>query len=515
MKICKSLLIILLLLPAWTALAKEYPNALSPMGINLSSVSYWSTELVFADIFKQSQPWKSQLKDKPYGKGRELILSPDGWIKWLRQGQWGDSIICRVGGHYPAGEYVCLYEGSGDIQFGFDAKVKSRSKGRILLRVDPTDDGIVLRIKATYPDDPIRNIRIILPGFEESYRDHPFHPDFIKRWSRFKVIRFMDWMRTNNSEIVTWADRPTPNMQTQGSRKGAALEYMILLANRLHADPWFCMPHMASYDYINNFAKMVKEKLDPDLRVYVEYTNEAWNNQFHQAQYCSQMGQSMNLSENPVEAGFFYYAKRSVEIFKIWEDVFGGTNRLIRVMASQSTNPWVSKQVLSYENVWQYADALAVAPYFGQDLGTLQQQEKVAGMTVEQLLKICMEDIKRNHKLVALHEKEASRYGLNLIAYEGGQHLTGLHGAENNKILTFLFQETNRHPRMKELYLNDLKSWKKAGGKLFVTFASMGQYNKWGSWGLIENIDQDPETAPKYQGAMEFIKKNPVWWGDD
>jgi len=515
MDIRKLFLIILIAFPVCDAAAQNDPNTLSPMGINLSSVSYWSAELVFVDIFKQSQPWKSQLKDKPYGKGNCLNLTPDGWIKGLCPGQLADSLIFRAGGHYPAGEYICLYKGSGEIEFKFDAKVKSRSKGRILLRVNPTKHGIVLRIKETCQEDPIRNIRVILPGFEESYQGNPFHPDFLKRWSMFKVIRFMDWMHTNNSKIVTWGGRPTSNMQSQGSKKGVALEYMILLANRLHADPWFCMPHMVSYEYVHNFARMVKERLDPDSQVYVEYTNEAWNNQFQQAQYCSKVGQSMSLSENPVEAGLFYYAKRSVEIFKIWEDVFGGTDRLVRVMASQNTNPWVSKQVLSYESAWQHADALAIAPYFGQELGVFEQQEKVAGLTVEQVFKICVKDIKKNYKLIALHEKETSKYGLDLIAYEGGQHLTGLHGAENNELLTFLFKEANRHPQMKELYLNDLKSWKKAGGKLFVTFSSMGLYNKWGSWGLLEYIDQEPETAPKYQGVMEFIKKNPMWWGGD
>ena len=34
------------------------------------------------------------------------------------------------------------------------------------------------------------------------------------------------------------------------------------------------------------------------------------------------------------------------------------------------------------------------------------------------------------------------------MAYEGGQHMVGVIGGENNEAMTRLFQEANRHPRM-------------------------------------------------------------------
>lgn len=506
------LLLILIIIVSGPAVAQNAPNALSPMGINLSSVTYWSPELVFVDLFKRSQPWQSKLKGHSKKRGNDLVLTNKGELIGLHPDQRAESIIIREDGHYPAGNYLCLYEGGGEIEFKFDAVVKRRSPGRILLHVNPSDDGMLMAIKETYPEDPIRNIRIILPEFENSYQDHPFHPDFLKRWVRFKVIRFMDWMETNNSGIVTWADRPVPDMQTQGGKRGVALEYMILLANILKADPWFCMPHKASYNYVHNFAMMVKKKLDPDLKIYVEYTNEAWNDQFDQSDYCRKMGRKMSLSSDPVKAKLFFYAKRSMDIFKIWGSVFGGSKRLVRVLGSQYDNPWISRQILNYENAWQQADALAVAPYFGQKLGSPKQKERVLGMSVENILDFCLEDIRQNHQKLSAHQSEAGPHGLDLIAYEGGQHLSGRHGVENDKIVTYLFNEANRHPRMKDLYQYDLSEWKRAGGKLFVAFASMSRYSKWGSWGLLEHMDQNHETAPKFQGVIEFIENNPVWW---
>lgn len=481
-----------------------------PMGINLTSICYWSPESPFIDIFKQSQTWKSQRKGKEYGKGDPLDLDPKGWIRSLAPGQWADALICRGHGRYPAGEYVCLYDGEGIIEFGFDARLKKRENGRIVINVLPSKRGILLSLIKTNPSNPVRNIRVISPGFENTYNSQIFHPAFLNRWTGFKAIRFMDWMRTNNAKIETWDQRPTPDLQTQAGNRGAALEYMILLANRLKTSPWFCMPHEANHDYVENFAKMVKEKLDPSLKVYVEYSNEVWNFQFEQARYASRLGQGMGLSKDPFEACLFFYAKRSKEIFQIWEDVFGKTDRIVRVLAAQSTNPWTSKTILDFEKAYQSADALAIAPYFGGHLGNPETQHAVAKASLSDILTRCGDDMAARHGDVAAHAALAEKYGLRLIAYEGGQHLVGTGGAENNPQLTALFMAANRDPRMGQIYTENLKGWQKAGGGLFAAFASMSQYGKWGSWGLLEHQDQDPASAPKYRAILEFMGRKPL-----
>ncbi len=54
-------------------------------------------------------------------------------------------------------------------------------------------------------------------------------------------------------------------------------------------------------------------------------------------------------------------------------DTYGKMSRrirtVIRVLASQSENPWTSKQVLGYKKRMEHADALAVAPALGKELG--------------------------------------------------------------------------------------------------------------------------------------------------
>jgi hypothetical protein len=118
------------------------------------------------------------------------------------------------------------------------------------------------------------------------------------------------------------------------------------------------------------------------------------------------------------------------------------------------------------------------------------------------------EDIAESRKHMTAYAGEAKKRGLRLLAYEGGQHLVGYQGAENHEKLMNLFHAVNRHPKMKELYRDDLSNWTEAGGGLFCVFSSMGRYSKWGSWGVLENAAQDLGKAPKYQALREYLDKS-------
>ncbi len=235
----------------------------------------------------------------------------------------------------------------------------------------------------------------------------------------------MDWQRTNGSEAREWTDRATPADCTQGSDKGVAAEIMVELANTLHADPWFCMPHEASDDFVERFATLVRDGLRPDLEVYVEYSNEVWNSGFAQARYAELKGIELGLSEHAVEARLRSYAERSVEVFRIWERVFGGTDRLQRVLAAQAGWPWTGTELMDWRDAYGDADVLAVAPYFGHALGDPTTQDEVASMPLEELFDVCAGEIASTAGAAALHAANAAQRGLRLIAYEGGQHLAG------------------------------------------------------------------------------------------
>src|SRR5262249_33920812 len=208
---------------------------------------------------------------------------------------------------------------------------------------------------------------------------------------------------------------------------------------------WFCMPHLADDDYVRHFARLVKERLRPDLKVYVEYSNEVWNWIYPATQYADTEGKRLKLGGDVPFARF--YAQRSVEMFRLWEEEFG-RDRLVRVLASQFVSPWLTEQVLKWQDAYKHADAVAVAPYFGHDYGQPKSAPAVAGLTVNQLLDRVAAEVDGPHrKMIEAQAALARKYGLPLIAYEGGAHLVGVGGAENNPALTALFVAANRSPR--------------------------------------------------------------------
>src|SRR5207249_8596750 len=123
--------------------------------------------------------------------------------------------------------------------------------------------------------DTVADIRVWMPGFENAAS--PFHPLFLERLAPFEAIRFMKWQRTETSPTRSWDQRAKLDDERWSTDAGVPPELMIDLVNAGRANPWFCMPHLADDDYVRRFARLVKERLRPDLKVYVEYSNEVWN----------------------------------------------------------------------------------------------------------------------------------------------------------------------------------------------------------------------------------------------
>jgi len=495
------------------AIGAEKRAARPRLGMNLNGPADWNTELPFVDVFRLSRPWISQKQGAGWGQGPELEMDDHGWVKRLKPGCWAETPLCTIdGGHYPGGKYSVLYDGRGQLDF-HNARVVVAGPGRIVIDVNPDRGAFWLRVKKTDPQDYVRNIRVIMPGFEDSYQENPFHPTFLKRWDGVACLRFMDWMHTNGSKIRTWSQRPKPGHATF-SEKGVALEVMIDLCNRLKSDAWFCMPHQADDDYVRRFAQMVKEKLDPELKVYIEYSNEVWNNMFPQTRYSWEKAKELGIGpkERPWEGGGMYYARRSVEIFKIWEEVFGHRERLVRVLAWQSGNTWwMERIVLPYQDAYKHADAISIAPYIGMNVpnqGKGLTAGKVAGWTVDQALDHLEEKaLPKSIEAIRATKQVADKYDLTLTAYEGGQHMVGVGGGENNEKMTRLFHAANAHPRMGKIYEKYYDAWTDAGGDLFCYFSSVGRWSKWGSWGIMQFYDDDPAKSPKFMSTIGWAKK--------
>jgi hypothetical protein len=320
---------------------------------------------------------------------------------------------------------------------------------------------------------------------------------------------------TNGSQVKRWEDRPRMDEATW-QRAGVPLEVMLDLCNREKADAWLNIPEQADDEYVRHFAQQIKDQLDPSLKVYIEYSNEVWNGIFSSHRYAQAKGVELKLGEptHPWEGACLYYGRRSVEIFKIFGDVFGDqlADRVVRVVSWQAAaGPyWLDGELLSHLPKGS-VDALAVAPYVAfmpvgaSDDPHAIKADVVANWTVDQLLdhveNTSLPDSKRWMEDAS---SAAKKYGLKLLAYEGGQHLVGVGGGENNEKLTRLFAAANKSKRMGMIYTEYLKAWQEAGGDLFCHFSSVAAWSKWGNWGLLENYDEDETQSPKFMAVMRW-----------
>ena len=508
--------------------ATTYPNDNSGLGTNLTSVNYYSAEQPFIDIFKHAKKWMDE--NNAYYQDGELNVDENGWVKSIPAGKIVQTTL--PADKIQSSGFILLYNGEGTIEFR-SATITKQSAGRIEFTVAA---GKSLGIKITSlpnPSNYIRNIKVIRKEDEGIYQTQTFNPKFLDNWKMFKVLRFMDWGETNDSEIASWSQRTLPTDYTQGNFKGVAIEYMVELCNTINADLWICIPHLADNNYVTQCATLIKDTLKPNLKVFVEYSNECWNGNFSQAGYCMNMGLSLDLDTNGELARTKYYSKRSVETLDLFNNVFSAqTDRLIRVLAAQAANSTVAQLTVDYNDAYMHADTLAIAPYFAGRIGRdpYYTQYNVAGWASNSdytSLFNWIENSSDNSTLAGVrqnvdqHKSIADAKGLHLITYEGGQHLVGgkivdsqgkTINLQNDPVLTEFFTSANRKSKMKDIYTKYLNNWKNDGGKLFMNFSSTGEYGKYGSWGLLENMYQDKATAYKYQAVTEFISSNPRWF---
>lgn len=482
------------------------------MGINLDMVNDWSTEGPFTNLFRSSRTWISQREGAAWGAGGPLALTPDNWVASLESGQYATTIILGdVTGHGPGGDYVVLYDGDGDLQFetASGVAVVSRSAGRILARV-PAAGAVLLNLRRTNASDPVRNIRFVSASMESRYGAQLFADDFLRVVRPFGVVRFMNWQATNRNPPHEWTGRATTSLATYASELGVPVETMVALANETGADPWFCMPHDATDDYVRQFATLVRAQLGPRQRVYVEYSNEVWNSLFPQSGYAAEQGLALGLSSDRNQAALRFQSQRSVRMFSIWRSVFGADSaRIVRVLASQAASTWTAEQVLGWQDAFRSADVLAIAPYFGGRFGGRDGAAE-STMSEDQLLDALAAEIENTTRgFIEANARVAQSYGVKLVAYEGGQHLVSAFVTPTYEpAVTRLFTSVNRNARMADLYRRYFEIWFAAGGDLFLPFVAVSPWGKYGSWGALEYVQQDPATSPKYSAILEGARNH-------
>ena len=298
-------------LVAFSAQAQSTTAGKYRLGTNLSEVADYSTEVPFINLMKMGREWfTSNATSFDTNEAHLLLKDSDGWPTSITPATLVPvqfTKICTLifsmgpvsGGPqagalpYPAGAYTVLYEGQGKLEYRLAARHNAAlsTPGRDVIDVTPQEPGIQICITETSSGNHLRNIRVYAPGHEAlANAGEQFHPDFLARTQPFSVLRFMDWMKTNNSTQTNPSDRPKTGDYTFTTARGVPAETMADLATRLGAMPWFNMPHAATDAYVTEFATAVRNRLPAGRPVYVEYSNEIWNDQFSQGRAIEAQG---------------------------------------------------------------------------------------------------------------------------------------------------------------------------------------------------------------------------------
>lgn len=520
-------------------LASYKGNSTSSVGINTNEVTESDSSVPFLDLFRAAVPFE---ESRPWLTKGAVAYDANGWPMDLRGGQAGSRFLSNLPANtVPEGTYTVLYEGDGDIQYMNDASLVEHKPGVDLINISAGQDGLLnasLLITRSSPQNYVRNIRILPPGgicannpfqrvtsanqcsgnylsFAENYASIIFNPDFMNFMKDFRAVRFMNMSGVTRSPVRTWEQRNQVSKATWGGKegtRGVPLEIQVELANRLNLDPWFTLPHEADDNFVRQYALYVKQHLNSNLKPHIEYSNETWNTIFTQGNYMIDMGMRLGLDTNAQRAGFKYYSQRSVEIFKIWEDVFGGTQRLVRVLSGWTINDKLTDIVLSHKDAYKHADAFAIGPY---EFGGHAEVRTIK--SVDDAFRLITDDNYRySHAKVVgyvrMQKAITDKYGVKLIAYEGGQGLVDFTTKTDDEFPNPLLFAANRDQRMQGIYTNFLSGWKTEGGDLMMLYTAPRTFTKHGPWGLKEYITQPANAAPKYQAVLNFINQVPCWW---
>eukprot|EP00798_Chlamydomonas_sp_ICE-L_P027887 gene27887-12004_t len=278
------------------------------------------------------------------------------------------------------------------------------------------------------------------------------------------------------------------------------LEHMVQLVNLLGAAPWFNVHHLADDGYVLAMATLLRDTLRPDIQVYIEHSNEVWNQGFPQYAFASAQGLALNLSSDPRIAAYRYHAWRTVAIATIFRNVFaagvgggssgGGADRVKVVLGGWgficNGGSGCGAEVMRETMGWN-----------GTALKMVAQCNATLGAAVAASLAVAT---------------AAAPFGVPLITYEAGPSIVEASAIASGSITPGLmskFIAVNRDPDMYRLYSLYLDAyWKQglvAAGRPWMQFVSTAQPSQYGSWGLQEYTGQTASEASKFCALMDWL----------
>jgi hypothetical protein len=534
------------------------------MGANVGPANYYTRSQTYVDLMQHAQgfgvtgqPWKDPATLTP-PRG-PIALGADGWpTEDFGVVLMGDQASLPDTG----GRYTVAFKGTAVVatiaSTGATLGTPCKDGEYTVIDLDFKNGTNQLILNFAGTNGTVKDLMVIRPGYDwKQYRDKLI-PSYTKAYmaslSPYSTLRYMDFMFTNSLYDVTWANRPTientrAGMTPAGGSPGKPWERVIELANATNTDAWINVPVKADATYYVELAKLFKAKLNPNLRVYVEYGNEMWNASFQQFSWLLSIKRDANGNRIPgaideeialgndarVFAGLslaksangnyvdYYnlgtrvYADRVIRISEAFRSVYQSdfNTRVRPVLAWQGSGSFYVEQMLNYiksaypaHEPSYYLYGTAYAPYFNMadakgDM-TLQRSATSTYTVSSVLAALGLQvDLAYLNSRFEHNAYLTKKNGLKMLAYEGGPDTYG-DGSLAAKA------GASRDIGMYTLCQKHLNNWADYGGDLFMWFGSgAGTWDtKYGTWSVMEFIDPTMATSPK-QACMIWASMTP------
>ena len=502
------------------------------VGMNLGFIKPYATDDPFANVMEMAYPsWNVTSALRPAIAPPLTVPMPplDGNGYPIGLGNLpaqGDAMYTEVflqnGQHYPTGTYTLTFDGSGTVAINdsHDPIQTFTQGGGIGQPHNVTISGtaalgIVIAITSSNPSDYVRNIRLVMPGLQNTYQTQPFNPQYLSGLQSFSTLRFLDPMLPNitssttsngQSGELTWSERTPPTYFTQAVSSGMSVEYMVDLCNALHENMWVTMPVNADNNYELNFAQYVEENLDPGLKVYVEYGNEIWNSTYSY-EYNTVISYATAHGLNQPQA----MADLSTNCWNVWLQVFAGqTDRMARVVASQFSVPWMFNEEIARLVATSRPtdpdhgfDVIAGAGYFSPDTSSFNAQTTVQQYEAAEMAALTGKFTQQLLNFTAMRNSWEAQLNQNIpvIMYEGGTGQSA-HGSPPWYNTYVAAQTDPGQFAVIMAYLNELQD---AGVTGVEYFNFIGLPSQWGEYGSMDYLGEPSNLTPKYNALVDFI----------
>lgn len=480
---------------------------------------------------------------------------------------------------YLHGVFVLTYAGTGTVSlegsnyFRRDMnKIILNQPGRIVAVWEDPFQSMQVLISNIDPNDPIHDLRLWVPAYDgagltltenanlqpgqiagslEPLPGEPeplFHPLFLQHLAELPeggVLRLMEWVRVNglDSTPIDWSHRGNPqacgraiSVVDQGytrypipglsQRAGTPYEFLIDLCNETQRDLWLLFPHTATPDLIDNTAALVAQRLNPNRRVFVEYSNEMWNDygpyQPQRTAAANRASQQFSLplaqlSSNQIGWGAGRLQGEGIKRFEdAWKAAGQSDARLVNVAAGWSISPDFNRGVLDGMKSVDpnLPETLAITNYFGNDShGSIYFSHPFGtdpGQWSAALFDSAAEIIRRElYTIAAAWEGSgllAAEYGIPLISYEGGTHTTAVgYGDYNNPAhVDFMgfMRALHKSTQMQALYREHYALFSVIGGLMPSVYMDISPWDSGGYFGAKEYVTE--VGSPKWQAIQSW-----------